>query len=322
MPASQPPRRRIPRFPALLVVVVVGVLAASWAPPARAAAYDRFYANFAGEELMRAMNADRRARGLPLLAADSTLEGIARDRALACPSNKSLTIRGRARDMAERDYLSHAIKGCSDANGGTFDAFDLLRGFGYTFVAAGEDIANNNYPSSAVTYRTGCALGGGSCHGAITLPWTVAVAERSFMNSSQHRANILSTSYGRFGCAAWTSSAGFHFYACYFVRYGNGQLDGYGPVIGSVSGVGATFKAGSTPTFSATASDALSLLSDGYASLDGIRLRSWAWDHAGTSASMAVTVPALTVGTHTFRWWVRDASAHARARSFQFTVTR
>jgi uncharacterized protein YkwD len=300
---------------ALLLVAALGAGAAD------AAAFNRFYANFAGEELMRAMNADRAARGLPAYATDSTLEGIARDRALACPSNSSLIIRGRARDMADRNYLSHSIKGCRDASGGSFDSFDLLRAFGYTDSAVAENIADNNYPASATTYRTGCDLSGGSCHGSMIVPWTVAVAERGFMSSSSHRANILSTTYNRFGCAAWNSSTGFHYYSCYFVRSGNGVLDSTGPSFSAVSGVGATFRVGATPTFSATVADGHSLLSDGYVSLDGKHLRDWAWDHAGLRAVISVTVPALARGSHSLTWWVRDASTRARSLTFQFSVS-
>lgn len=321
MPATQRRRRRDPRASLLLAVIALAALVAGTAAPVQAAAYDRFYANFAGEELMRAVNADRAALGLPRLATDATLETIARNRALACPSNSTLIIRGRARDMADRNYLSHTIKGCYKTNGTAFTAFDLLHAFGYTYSAAGEVIADNNYPSSAVTYKTGCDIYGANCHGAIVLPWTVAVTERSFMSSSAHRPILLSTSYTQFGCAAWDSSTGYHYYACYFTRYGNGHLDGAGPAISNVSDVGATLKAGSTPTFTATATDTLSLLSDGYAALDGKHIRNWAWNHAGTSNAISATLPALTAGTHTFTWWVRDASTHPRAYSFQFYVT-
>jgi uncharacterized protein YkwD len=302
---------------ALAAILLGGALDAG---PAAAAAYNRFYANFAGEELMRAMNADRAARGLARLATDSTLEGIARDRALVCPSNSSLVIRGRARDMADRGYLSHVIKGCNDSGGGAFDSFEFLRAFGYTYAAVGEVIATNSYPSSAVTYKTGCAIGGSDCHGSITLPWTVAVAERGFMNSSIHRSIILSSGYGRFGCGAWASSSGYHYFACYFVRDGNGHLDSSGPSISNLSGVGKTFKVGATPTFTASAADSLSVLSDGYASIDGVHIRNWAWDHAGRSATLSATAPPLKAGTHTFRWWVRDASTRHRVVSFQFYV--
>jgi len=316
-------RRRLPRA-ILAAVPLLLALAALLLPaggiPARAAAYDRFYANFAGEELMRAMNADRASLGLAPLATDSTLEGIARDRALVCPSNASLTIRGRARDMADRGYLSHTIPDCTNSSGGAYDSFDLLKAFGYTYAAVGEDIGDNNYPSGAVAYATGCSLSGSGCSGSTTLPQTVAIAERAFMSSSGHRANLLSATYGRFGCGAWASASGYHYFACYFVQSGNGALDGTGPAIGQKSGVGGVFAAGSSPTFTASADDAHSLLSDGWAAIDGVHIRNWAWDHAGSTSSMSATAPALKPGTHTFTWWVRDASTRATSASFTFSV--
>lgn len=287
---------------------------------ARAAAYDRFYANFDGQELMRAINDDRAALGLPALATDATLERIARDRAVTCPSNTSLIIRGRARDMADRNYLSHTIKGCLDASGGPFDAFDLLHRAGYSYSRAAEDISDNNYPTSPTTYALGCSTSGTSCHGSTILPWTVAVAERTFMSSSPHRANLLSTTYRRFGCAAWASSTGYHYFACYFVDSGNGVLDATAPTASGMSGVGAHFAIGSTPTFTATAVDGASLLSDGWAAIDGHHIRNWAWDHAGTSAWLSARAPALTAGAHTFTWWLRDASTRHRTISFTFYV--
>lgn len=290
------------------------------AAPAQAAAYNQFYANFSGEELMRAMNADRAALGLAPLATDATLAAIARDRPTTCPSNRSLTIRGRARDMADRSYLSHAIKSCKDASGGTFDAFDLLSRLGYTFAGVAETIADNSYSASAVTYAMGCSLGGSSCHGTTALPWTVAVAERQFMSSTTHRAAILSRTYDRFGCGAWASSSGFHYFACYFVQTGNGYRDGTPPVVSKMSGSGGVFARGSRPTFTATATDAHSSLSDGWAAIDGVRIRSWAWDHVGSTASLAATAPALKSGGHTFTWWVRDASTHGGSTSFHFSV--
>jgi len=306
--------------PVILLAVAILAWPAAGGPSAQAAAYDRFYANFAGEELMRAVNADRASLGLAPLATDSTLGSIARDRAIACPSNGNLIIRGRARDMADRDYLGHAIPGCTDSSGGAFDTFDLLKAFGYSYAGAAENIADNNYPAGATTYATGCGLSGGGCHGSTTLPRTVAVAERSFMSSSQHRANLLSTSYGRFGCGAWASASGYRYYACYFVSSGNGTLDGTGPAIGQKSGVGAVFASGSTPTFTASASDGHSVLSDGWAAIDGAHIRNWAWDHAGSTSSFSARAPALKPGSHTFTWSVRDASTHATTVSFHFSV--
>ena len=323
MPASQRRGSHVAHLGrGLAALALAVVLQVSLGPTSvTAAAYDRFYANFAGEELMRAVNADRSARGLPNLATDATLEAIARDRAVACPSNTALTIYGRARDMAERGYLSHDIPGCHDASGGPYDTFDLLRAAGYTDAAAAETIADNNYPTKAVTYPTGCNLNGASCHGSISLPWTVAVAERGFMSSSLHRGILLSTSYTRLGCAAWASSSGFHYFACYAVRSGNGALDSVGPVISNATGSGAAYRVGAAPTLTATMTDGLSLLSDGYVSLDGVTFRHWAWDHAGLSAQVSVTLPALRRGAHTLQWWVRDASTHARALSIHFTAS-
>jgi uncharacterized protein YkwD len=302
----------------LLAVVVLGLPAA--AAPTEAAAYNQFYANFAGEELMRAINTDRHALGLPLLATDATLERIARDRSIACPSRPSLVIQGRAKDMATRGYLSHDIPGCTDAAGGPFDSFDLLRAFGYVATRDAEVIADNTYPASAVTYATGCSISGSSCRGSTTLPWTVAVTERMFMSSSSHRATLLSTTLTRFGCGAWASSTGAHYFACYVEQGGNGVIDGTAPSIGSLTGVGATFARGSTPTFSMAVTDAHSDLSDGYAAIDGVRIRNWAWDHIGRAATVSAKAPALSRGTHTFTWLVRDSSTHARSVSFQFCV--
>lgn len=310
-----------------VLIAAIAIAAMAWlaaavsvAPATRGAAYGAFYANFAGEELMRAMNADRTSLGLAPLGTDSTLEGIARDRALACPSDPNLTIRGRARDMADRGYLSHTVPGCSDSAGGTFDAFDLLKAFGYSYAAAAEDIADNNYPSGATAYATGCSLNGSGCSGSITLPETVAVAARSFMSSSAHRANLLSTTYDRFGCGSWASASGYHYFACYFSQSGNGTLDRTGPAIGHESGVGGVFAVGSTVTFTASAADAHSVLSDGWAALDGVHIRNWAWNHAGATSSLSATASSLKAGTHTFTWWVRDASTHATSATFTFSV--
>jgi uncharacterized protein YkwD len=306
----------------IFVVCLAAQAGAFVAPaPAAAAAYDRFYANFQGEELMRAMNADRTALGLGRLAPDPVLERIARDRALVCPSDSSLTIRGRARDMADRGYLSHTIPGCKDGSGAAFDGFDLLAAFGYSYAAAGENIADNTYPSSAVAYATGCSLSGGSCSGSINVPSSVAFTERFFMGSSAHRAAILSTSYDHFGCAAWNAANGTHYYDCYFIRGGSAGTDAAGPAITNETGAGASYVLGATPTFGATAADGQSLLSDGYAAIDGTHIRDWADDHTGSSAALSAKAPPLTAGTHTFTWWVRDASSQTSVASFQFTVT-
>ena len=307
------------RAAVVVSAVVLALLLVGPAPTAQAAAYDRFYANFAGEELMRAINADRVALGKPAYTRDATLAAIARDRPATCPSNASLTIRGRARDMADRNYLSHTIPGCT-LNGQSYDALDLLATEGYSAVARGEDISSNNFPSSATSYATGCSVTATSCHGSTTLPWTVEVVERGFMSSSGHRANLLSTTYTRFGCGAWRSSSGTNYYSCYFTQGGNGTADGSGPAIGGLTGVGASYPVGSTPTLQAGFTDGASLLADGWMGIDGKHVRDWAWDHAGSEATVTVTTGPLTAGSHTVTWWVRDTSTNARSTTFQIHV--
>jgi uncharacterized protein YkwD len=206
---------------AAAIVGWVGLLALIPANPTSAAVYDRFDGTFQAQQLARVVNADRAALGLPALQVDSGLAAVARDRSLTCPSRSSLTIRGRARDMADRGYLSHQIQGCRKRSGAAFDAFDLLAAFGYTWSAVGENIATNNYPATATTYATGCNTNGGSCSGRVTgVPWAVAVVERGWMSSSAHRANVLSRTFRRLGCGAWDGSGGQHYYACYFIAGG------------------------------------------------------------------------------------------------------
>lgn len=321
-PGTRPPKRRLLRVTVLalagLAAIAMPMLAGP--SPAHAAAFDRFYANFAGEELMRAINLDRVALGIRPYARDATLEAIARDRAVACPSNSRLVIHGRVEDMAERGYFSHTIPGCTAADGTPFDTFDLLKRAGYSVVVRGEDISSNNYPFSAVSYAVGCSVTASACHGSTTLPWTVAVVERGFMGSVGHRANLLSTGYDRFGCAAWRSSGGSNLYSCYFTKGGNGTLDGTGPAIGGLTGVGAWYRTGSTVTFSASFNAGASVLSDGYVALDGHHVRNWAWDHVGAAAGTSVTIGSLKAGKHTLTWWARDASTNVNHVSLTFTV--
>jgi MYXO-CTERM domain-containing protein len=314
-------RRRVSAALALLPILgVLAAVAGPAAPSATAAAFDRFYANFQGEELMRAINADRHALGLPALAASPVLAAAAREKAVTCPSDPGITIRGRARDMAERGYLAHDIPGCADAGGGTFTTFDLLTEVGVTWTLVGENIARNTYPSSETGYSTGCSASGSGCNGSISLPWNVAVTEKGWMSSSTHRSTMLSTTFTRFGCGAWDAASGTHVYSCYFTAGGNAGTDGTPPAIGDPSGVGAVYATGSSPSFTAAASDAGSLLADGTALLDGKIIRDWAYDHAGGSASLTVTAPPLTAGAHRLTWQVRDTSTNVRTITVDFSA--
>src|SRR5262245_23007576 len=60
-----------------------------------------------GATLMKLVNLDRKALGKPTVAIDPSLVAIARNAPFECPTKSSMTITGRARDMAVRSYFSH-----------------------------------------------------------------------------------------------------------------------------------------------------------------------------------------------------------------------
>jgi uncharacterized protein YkwD len=297
----------------LVAVLVVGAGLATPAP-SRAAAADP-----EGAELMRLTNLDRVALGRPALTIDATLAALARDLEFTCPGSGA-TIRGRARDMADRDYFAHDIKGCTKVNGTAFGALDEMLVLGYA-TTRGENIAWNDYPSSSVSYRPGCDANGGNCTGAPTSTlWTVAIAQSGFMGSAGHRANILA-SYDRFGCGHASTTAGDHYYACLFSRGGSSKAnDVTRPVFERLAGTRA-LTAGHGRIVSARVRDDVALASL-RVTVDGRLVR--AWTVSGTAAARSATVPArlLGVGRHRIRWIVRDRAGNSTSRSFWLVVRR
>jgi len=175
-----------------------------------------------GAELMRLMNLDRVALGLAPYPIDPNLAAIARDAPFACPTNPSMIVPGRARDLALRSYLTHTVPGCLTAGSGiAYRSLDIVRNlFGYT-GARSEILQWNTRGFAPTSYRTGCDIGGGNCLGAATpTVLAVAVAQRSFMGSSPHRRSQLN-SYERFGCgAAVTPGTTRTYFACLFSNGG------------------------------------------------------------------------------------------------------
>ena len=106
----------------MLAATIVPALAAP--SPASAADYAGFYADFSAMSLMRLTNLDRHALGRRRLKVDQYLVALAQDLPFTCPSNGN-TYRGRARDMAARDYLSHAVKGCRTSSGNAYTIQNL-----------------------------------------------------------------------------------------------------------------------------------------------------------------------------------------------------
>ena len=175
-----------------------------------------------GAALMRLVSADRKALGKSSLAIDPSLVAIARNAPFACPTKSSLSITGRARDMAVRAYFSHDIKGCRHSDGTAYRAREILAVlYGYT-GSRSEIIHWNSAGTADTTYKVGCDSNGSNCKGGtITVSKTVATAQRNFMSSSTHRAVELSTTYDRFGCgSAKAPDSARVYYACLFTAGG------------------------------------------------------------------------------------------------------
>lgn len=102
------------------------------------------------QKMVDLINAERLKNGLSSLKLDSSLAKVART---------------KAQDMADNSYFSH-----SSPTYGT--PFEMLKKFGITYTAAGENIAGNS---------------------------TVEKAQTALLNSPGHRANILSKNYNTVG---------------------------------------------------------------------------------------------------------------------------
>lgn len=108
------------------------------------------------QETFDLINAERQAAGLAALQIDYELQNVART---------------KAKDMVDNNYFSHT----SPTYG---SPFDMMKSFGITYKAAGENIAGNSTNSGAV---------------------------KAWMNSAGHKANILSNNYNYTGLAVVSS---------------------------------------------------------------------------------------------------------------------
>lgn len=102
------------------------------------------------EELLKLINEQRAAYGLAALKMDKELQRVAKI---------------KAKDLVDNNYFSH--------NSPTYGSpFEMMKSFGITYKAAGENIAGNSTLKGAVT---------------------------AWMNSQGHRENILSNAYNYTG---------------------------------------------------------------------------------------------------------------------------
>ncbi len=103
------------------------------------------------KEVARLVNVERQKAGLKALTLDNALSNVART---------------KSQDMADKNYFDH--------NSPTYGSpFDMLKKFGISYQAAGENIAMGQKTAQEVM--------------------------TAWMNSSGHRANILSSKFGKIG---------------------------------------------------------------------------------------------------------------------------
>ena len=151
-----------------LCLALVALVLSLWTVPAGVGALD---SGGAEQTLFSLTNQDRASNGLGALAENGSLFSIARSQRGGCGGADN----GRSQDMIERQYFSHQIPPCGQYVWSVFPFPSYSR--------AGENIGWNNYAP----------------------PDSVNQVNTAFMNSPEHRANILGD-YTQAGMGAWAAS--------------------------------------------------------------------------------------------------------------------
>lgn len=131
--------------------------------------YTTGYVGMQEENAFLLINRDRAANGLAPLKLDPALCSIAR---------------AKSQDMKDNRYFSHTSPTWGKVS-------QMLKTFGYTFSAAGENIAHHA---------------------------TVEKSQAAFMSSQGHRRNILSTGWTKVGIGVVTDAQGYVYVTQIFVR--------------------------------------------------------------------------------------------------------
>ncbi|MFN2451413.1 MAG: CAP domain-containing protein [Candidatus Dormibacteria bacterium] len=138
----------------------------------------------ADSQLFTLTNQDRTSNGVPALQWHSTLGAIAEN---ANYGGCGFNVQGRAQDMINRNYFAHPILNCGQY------AWSIYSAYGIQWQSAGENIAWNTYDQAT----------------------SVSSANTAFMNSPEHRANILNAAFTHLGVGsansganAWTGGGG------------------------------------------------------------------------------------------------------------------
>ena len=138
----------------------------------------------ADSTLFSLTNQDRSSNGVRSLSFNGTLQSIGEGASYRCGG---ITVYGRSVDMIQRHYFSHVIAGCGQY------VFSMMQAYGVHYRSAGENIGwvdNETNGGSAASYING-----------------------QFMNSPDHRSNILNGNYTSMGAGSafssnWSCSCG------------------------------------------------------------------------------------------------------------------
>src|SRR5205807_7985774 len=129
-------------------------------------------------------NQDHSSNGVRSMSYNGTLANIGEGATYRC---SGITVNGRSVDMIQRNYFSHVIAGCGQY------VFSMMQAYGVRYRSAGENIGwvdNETNGGSAASYING-----------------------QFMNSPDHRSNILNGNYTSMGPGSafssnWSCSCG------------------------------------------------------------------------------------------------------------------
>ena len=133
----------------------------------------------ADSTLFSLTNSDRTSNGVHSLVQSGTLESIGENARYNC---NGIAVSGRSDDMIQRNYFAHPILGCGQL------VFSMMQAFGIHYKSAGENI--------------GWVSGEGSATAAADY------VNGAFMNSPDHRSNILDANYTEMGVGSDESAPG------------------------------------------------------------------------------------------------------------------
>jgi uncharacterized protein YkwD len=177
-PIPPAPSRRGPAGVLLGATLILGAIAFS---AVRMAASTTSVAADGGldSQLFSLTNQDRASNGVHALTLSGALQNVGEGAPYHCGG---LTVYGRSVDMIQRNYFSHVIPGC-----GTY-VWPMMQAYGVHYRSAGENIGWESGAGSPASY-----------------------INQAFMNSAEHRANILNSAYTAMGAgsafgASWSGA--------------------------------------------------------------------------------------------------------------------